>query len=268
MADDAPPPTAPDHAEIDAVASVLRRMIADGHGDDAVALVVKLLVGMRAEIDALQHKLQVTLRMLYGRRSEKLTEAERAELTALLGDEAKPDGAARPAAGNGAKPAKKPLPEGAGHGRGGKPSGLPEERTKAPVPEAERLCPKCQGALHPLVPVETWRVEYEPGHFVVQVTEREQLSCRRCRDVVVTAPMPPTVDGGPRAREFDGRRLEARSRGGALPLRAAAFGATDRGHGAGPGARLLRELWRAAPSLFSLHFAAILLGRVRAGPTT
>lgn len=51
-------------------------------------------------------------------------------------------------------------------------------------------------------------------------------------------------------------------------MRAAAFGATDWGHGAGPGARLLRELWRADPSLFSLHFAAILLGRVRAGPTT
>jgi transposase len=199
MADDAPPPSAPDRAEIDAVASVLRRMIADGHGDDAVALVVKLLTQMRAEIDALQHKLQVALRLLYGRKSEKLTEAERAELAALLGDEAKPDAARPPAADGGSKPTKKPLPPGAGHGRGSKPEGLPEERTKALVSEADRVCPQCQSGLHPFGQVECWRVEYLPGHFVVQVTEREQLSCRRCRDVVVTAPMPPTVIDGSEA---------------------------------------------------------------------
>ena len=200
MTDDAPKPAAPDRAEIDAVAQVLRRMIADGHGDDAVALVVTLLTQMRAEIDALQHKLQVALRLLYGRRSEKLTEAERAELAALLGDGAKPDGAARPpTAEGGAKPAKKPLPEDARHGRGGKPAGLTEHRSATRVPEAERTCPQCGGALHPLAPTETWRVEYEPGHFFVQTTEREQLSCRRCRDVVVTAPMPPTVIAGSEA---------------------------------------------------------------------
>ena len=205
MADDAPKPDAskpeaPKRAEIDAVAEVLRRMIADGRGDDAVALVVTLLIQMRAEIDALQHKLQVTLRMLYGRKSEKLTEAERAELAGLLGDDAKPEGGTRPKpAEDGAKPAKKPLPEGAAHGRGGKPTGLPEQRTRTPVPDAERNCPTCHGALHPLPPVETWRVEYEPGHFFVQTTEREQLSCRRCRDVEVTAPMPPTVIAGSEA---------------------------------------------------------------------
>ncbi len=39
-------------------------------------------------------------------------------------------------------------------------------------------------------------MDYLPGHFVVQVTEREQLSCRRCRGLVVTALTPPTAIEG------------------------------------------------------------------------
>jgi transposase len=215
--------------ERDAVASVLRRLIAEGRGEEAVTLGVDLLTRMREELDALHHKLQVSLRMLYGRRSEKLSAADRAQLAALLSDNAatgntatdtatnaatsdtatsdtatsdtatSDTGTGNTADGANAKPAKKPLPPGAAHGRGGKPSGLPEREVKQPVPEGQRCCPQCQGALHPLKPVTSWRVEYEPGHFFLKAIAREQLSCRRCRDVVVTAPMPPTPIAGAEA---------------------------------------------------------------------
>ena len=59
------------------------------------------------------------------------------------------------------------------------------------VPERERTCPQCGGALGAFGHVDDWQVEYVPGHFEVRTTEREQLSCRHCRDVVVIAPAPP-----------------------------------------------------------------------------
>jgi len=195
-----------DRSDIDAVGALLTRMIAEGQSEAAVSLVVELLSALRDEVDTLGHKLQAALRLLYGRKSEKLSAQDRAELAALLdAAAAKPDDATppEPASGGGsggaAKPAKKPLPEGAEHGRGGMPEGLPKRRTRRPVAEALRACPKCRDALHPFGHVDSWRVEYEPGHFVVHITEREQLSCRRCRDVVVTASMPPTVIEGSEA---------------------------------------------------------------------
>lgn len=214
VSDDATTAPVTERSDIDAVAALLTRMIAEGQGESAVAIVVHLLTQMRAEIDALQHKLQAALRMLYGRKSEKLTAADQAELAKLLGDAAKPEGntakpegdAAKPEGGaspspvgDKAKPTKKPLPKEARHGRGGKPAGLPERRASSSVLEADRVCPQCLSRLQPFGHVECWRAEYEPGHFFVQTTQREQLSCRRCRDVVVTAPMPPTVIEGSEA---------------------------------------------------------------------
>ncbi len=59
-----------------------------------MTLGVDLLTRMREELDALHHKLQVSLRMLYGRRSEKLSAADRAQLAALLSDNTATDNSA------------------------------------------------------------------------------------------------------------------------------------------------------------------------------
>ncbi len=200
-------PPAPDRSDLDAVRALLVRMIAEGQGDDAVALVIQLLSDMRDENVTLMHRLREALRMLYGRRSEKLTPQDKALLSRMVGVEPTPDGdaSADPTASSGdgatgsSKP-KKTLPEGAAHGRGGdKPKGLSEKRTKSPVPERERTCPQCGGALGAFGHVDDWQVEYVPGHFEVRTTEREQLSCRHCRDVVVIAPAPPKVIAGSNA---------------------------------------------------------------------
>ncbi len=188
----------PDRSDLDAVRDLLARLIAEGQGDEAVALVIRLLSELRDENVSLQHRLREALRRLYGRSSEKLNAKDQALLARVLGDDATPsppagsEGAKTPPE-KGAKGAKKPLPEGAAHGRGERPTKLPTTVTQKPVPEGERVCPQCGGAMHDFGHVDAWQVEYVPGHFELRVTEREQLSCRRCRDVVVTAPAPPKV---------------------------------------------------------------------------
>lgn len=192
-----PPPPVPDRSDLEAVRVLLMRLIADGQVDDAVALVMGLLSDLREENLSLLHRLREALRRLYGRSSEKLTPTDAALLARVLGPEATPPGGdaptGSPASSDGGTKPSRPLPEGAAHGRGSKPEGLPETRTRRPVPEGQRACPQCGGALHPFGHLDSWQVEYVPGHFVVNTTQREQLSCRRCRDVVVTAPAPPKV---------------------------------------------------------------------------
>ncbi len=183
-----------DRSDLDAVRELLVRLIAQGQGDEAVTLVIKLLSELRDENVTLQQRLREALRRLYGRSSEKLTAQDQALLDRVLGGAAKPptsDG--NGASTKAAKGAKKPLPEGAAHGRGEMPEKLPKKVTPVSVPERERTCPQCGDALHDFGHCDAWQVEYEPGHFVVNVARREQLSCRRCRDVVVTAPAPPKV---------------------------------------------------------------------------
>jgi transposase len=191
-----------DRGDLEAVRALLVRMITEGHREEAVDLVIQLLADLREENVSLLHRLREALRKLYGRSSEKLSQKDKELLTRVLGDAGtQPPGATPmstdnptgPAASQGAAGGTKTLPEGAAHGRGGKPTGLPEKRSRSPVPQRQRTCPQCGGALHPFGSVDSWQVEYVPGHFVVNTTEREQLSCRRCRDVVVTAPAPAKV---------------------------------------------------------------------------
>ena len=197
---ESPPPI--DRSDLEAVRALLVRMITEGHREEAVDLVIQLLADLREENVSLLHRLREALRRLYGRSSEKLSPQDHELLTRVLGEtNTQPPGATPVSADNPTgRPASesnaggtKTLPEGAAHGRGGKPTGLPEKRTRAPVPQRQRTCPQCGGALHPFGSVDSWQVDYVPGHFVVNTTEREQLSCRRCRDVVVTAPAPAKV---------------------------------------------------------------------------
>ena len=183
-----------DPSDLDAVRALLVRLIAQGQGDEAVTLVIHLLSELRDENVTLQQRLREALRRLYGRSSEKLSAQDQALLARVLGGAAAPpsDGpeAVPP---KGPKGAKKPLPEGAAHGRGAMPEKLPKDITPVPVPEGQRACPQCGDALRAFGSDDAWQVEYEPGRFAVKVARCEQLSCRRCRDVVVTAPAPPKV---------------------------------------------------------------------------
>lgn len=69
-------------------------------------------------------------------------------------------------------------------------AGLPRERRVYEVPEHDRICGCCQGAMEPFGEQVAEELEYVPA--VLRVIEHVSLkySCPRCHDAVVTAPAP------------------------------------------------------------------------------
>ena len=74
---------------------------------------------------------------------------------------------------------------------------LPTEEVNHPVPDADKLCPKCNGARFKSLGFETSTVfEYVPGRFVRRVHRREKVACS-CGECILTAPpVPKLIAGG------------------------------------------------------------------------
>jgi transposase len=156
------------------------------------------LVEKRAERLKLQIKRLAYL--LYGRRSEKLTAEETAQLVMSFGGTDEDAAALDPTV-----PAPPPVeetvePEDAAdpakrrkkrkHPGRSKLSPLLERIVQdVSVPEAERACKCCGTVMTAITPVEHERVEHVPEKLVVHVERREVLVCKnwRCRADAVTA---------------------------------------------------------------------------------
>lgn len=77
-------------------------------------------------------------------------------------------------------------------------AGMETEEVDHPVPEKDKVCPKCEGEKFATMPPETSVVfEYLPGRFVRRVHRREKLACT-CGGHIVTAPAPPKLMPGGR----------------------------------------------------------------------
>lgn len=139
-------------------------------------------------------------RLLYGRRSEKLTNEELAQLCLLFGGDGglempmpataeERDDQAPPQESHEGKP--KPKKRRPNHkGRGELPPDL--ERIivgESCVPQAERGCSHCGESMCTFDWVEHETVEYVPGRFVVKVERREKIACKTpgCPGEAVTA---------------------------------------------------------------------------------
>lgn len=160
------------------------------------------------EISELRVK-KLTL-LSHGKRTEKLTREELAQLALALGateeqanaqqpqvphepvpDEAVDDEKAEPepSAGRNKQKKKKPRPN-----HPGRTKLSPDlERVRLPpvtVPAEERLCACCQHEMQVVGYVEHERVEHVPAKIVVHVERREKRACRRsdCRGDITTAP--------------------------------------------------------------------------------
>lgn len=125
----------------------------------------------------LQHRLENVERHLFGRRSEKLPRVAEA-----LGDIAKPTRAETLKTRQSRRAAREELPE------------VVIQHT---VPDANRVCPKCNSTnLRPLGEgKKTVVYEYVPARLVKQVHVQETLSCR-CGEGVVTADAPKAIEKG------------------------------------------------------------------------
>ena len=191
----------------------LEQLAAEERVNDLIDLVIELLARLRDTNNSLTVRLQNALRELYGRKSQKVSTEQLSSLLAALGHEVPasateaattpaPDaGATPPAAPEGGAVPQPPEPPKAPRGRGGRsplPKDLPRRRRVVPVPDAERICPRC-GAERVCIGYRASGevLEFVPAHFEIIEEQREKLACPRCpEEGVATAPSEKVMDRG------------------------------------------------------------------------
>jgi len=148
----------------------------------------------------LQQRVDYLTRMIFGRRSEKLTREELGQLALAFGASEEEAGAAEP---------EVPTPDGPTESNEGESTDSGDRKRKkrkhpgrtrlsaelerkvnlVPVPEGERSCKCCGGEMSCIGHLDHERVEYVPAKLVVHVDRREKLACQApsCRGDAVTA---------------------------------------------------------------------------------
>lgn len=151
---------------------------------------------LEAENEKLTRQVAYLNRLMWGRRSEKLSREELGQLVLAFGGSPLQAGAEAPDV-----PVPAPLeaetdeddavaePTKRRHPGRTKLSPLLERIVSEPscVPEGERACQHCSAEMTSIGFVEHERVEYVPAKFVVHVERREKLACKVCRRDAVTA---------------------------------------------------------------------------------
>ena len=147
--------------------------------------------------EKLQHQLELLLRRLYGKKSEKLDpnqlllfareilEAGTTEITP------EPETTPEPSTPSPAKPPIK------GHGRKPLPASLPRKRVVHDVPPEQRPCPDC-GELRQGIGEEIReQLEYVPASLIVHQHVRPKYACQACQaNVVIAERLPEPIEKG------------------------------------------------------------------------
>jgi transposase len=197
-------------ADLSDVRRKLEQLAADGRVSDLIDLVVELLVRMRDSNNALTTRLRNALRELYGRKSQKVSSEQLAQMLAELGLEGskgtKPEAppvppgeaaAADDGDGQVPQPPEPPKPPRGRQGRSPLPKNLPREQRIVPVPEAERTCSQCGAAKVCIGHRSSEILEFVPARFFLIEELREKLACPACpTEGVVTAPSTKVMDRG------------------------------------------------------------------------
>ena len=188
-------------------------LLASGNTQAVVELFTALETRAQAAVDEadalgervrkLDYQIKHLTRLVYGRRSEKLTNEELAQLCLLFGGDGgdvtpTPDSADQrdeppppKESGDSDKPNPKPKQPRPNHkGRGDLPPGL--ERIvvgENRVPDPDRICSHCGNPMCTFDWVEHETVQYIPARFVVNVERREKVACKTkgCPGEAVTA---------------------------------------------------------------------------------
>ncbi len=153
---------------------------------DDPSLLKTMVRDLAALVVDLDGQKEYLLRQLYGRRSEKFVDP--GQLTLGLEGEAAvatPAPAPPPASAEGPKETKP------GHGRRPIPPGIRRVPVRHALPEAERICPRCEIPATKIGEEVSEQLDYVPAHFVARQDIREKYACQKCRKFVITAPLPP-----------------------------------------------------------------------------
>lgn len=157
---------------------------------------------MNIENTRLRHRIDYLARMLFGRRSEKLTAEELTQLALAFGADEESAQGADPALPAGESPMETSID---GDGNAKKKKRKHRGRTKlspdleriitdVPVPDEERACQQCDCEMTCIGHLEHEQVEYIPAQLIVHVERREKLVCKACRGDAVTAERKDTPD--------------------------------------------------------------------------
>jgi transposase len=184
------------------VRAMLSKLLADGRGDEMVAMVVGLMEKLLTKNSQLEWRLQVALRQLYRKRSEKVSPEQLALFLSQLedGEAAKANVEVTPPAttehnsgssGDKAKsktklrPTRKPLS-----------SDLPREvRTVEPSPEDMR-CENCGGQKSKMGVEVRETLEFVPAKLVVIEERLTKCVCKKCAEgVVMGKATPKPIEG-------------------------------------------------------------------------
>ena len=211
--------------DIVAVRNKLEQLAREQRFDEAIAMMLDLVVRVRDDNTALRVRLHDALRQLYGRRTEKVSADQLSLLFKLLNDdvpeaaaqiaaEAQPgdaddsdasedasgdaaagsnDDSGRPDASSSDSQATVPQPERpprklrARKGRSPLPEHLPREPQRFRVTGADRICAIC-GEEKQTIGWETSRyLEFVPAQLKVIEQHREKVGCRKCDDPGIVA---------------------------------------------------------------------------------
>jgi len=139
---------------------------------------------MAEQIDKLQHRLGQLLHLLYGTKSEK----QKPNLV----DPNPP----QPKIGQARKAEPNDTPNPA-NGRRRLPIDLTRVRVEHDIPEDQRNCKCCPLKMQRMGKVITEQLEYKPGELYVIEHVRIKYGCQRCKNDIMTAPLPPQpIDKG------------------------------------------------------------------------
>lgn len=141
---------------------------------------------LQALVAALQTQVSYLTRMLFGRRSEKLTEDP--SQGQLFGSAPAPAAAA---ASDDDEPDPPPRRRKRHHGRRPLPEHLPREVHEIHPPEAERTCPDCGAPKGIFGQDVTEELEVVPARFFVNRYVRYKYACRQCQGQVSVGALPP-----------------------------------------------------------------------------
>lgn len=185
--------------QLEALREETQRLIEQGDSGRAVDVLLDLLEASHRDIERLAHTAKHYARLYFGRRSERLSKDDLAQLLLAFGaseEEAHAESPVLPTpkppddlASEEAAAAAELPPKKRNHpGRRPLDADLEREITETAVPDAERACTRCGAEMNRLPPQKHERVEYVPAKIIVHLELRESLACKACRGDATTAP--------------------------------------------------------------------------------
>ncbi len=173
-----------------------QQRVAAGEAAETVDLLLDLVEALAARVEQLEQRVARMAQAQWGRQSERLSKAQ---LALALG-ESSPQAALPPAAdenaradGDGDSEPPAPARRLARKKTRQIPAHIPRVTILSEPSEAQRMCSGCGHAKHLIGSESSEVLEWEPGGFRVEVTERRKYACRDCESGVVMGPGPSRV---------------------------------------------------------------------------